>query len=251
MKKIYFFLGALTITTAAFSQTITTCRKANGEINIIYDVSKTCNFADGLAATKDTFAKRTALGFHSGANVWSIIRAWDSPAGAGGVAAITGKRIDATTKFSIVIPDPKTYYNAGTTAISSISFVFNDGAATPAKPWDYSGKQPNAAGTGCDDFLITLATLATCAVGTNDLQNVNAAVAPNPFKTETYITFDNPSSKVYTLTLTDVVGRVTRTYNNITSDRVEIQRGNLPTGMYFAVLKNAEGQSLTQKIMAE
>jgi hypothetical protein len=80
---------------------------------------------------------------------------------------------------------------------------------------------------------------------------VNAAIAPNPFKSATYITFNNPNSKAYTLTLTDAVGRVARTYNNITSGVVDIQRGNLTAGMYFAILKNAEGQSITQKLMAE
>jgi Secretion system C-terminal sorting domain len=255
MKKLYFFLFALAATTSAFSQVIVACRKASGEINIIYDPSKNCPMADGGVSAKDTLAKRTAIGFHSGANVWSMLREWNSLAGAGGVTAITGKRVEgtsgATAKFSIVIPDPKAYYNAGATVISSISFVLNDGVATPASAWSYSGKPSNATNTGCDDFVITLATLATCAVGTSELQNMKTVIAPNPFKTETYITFNNFDNKIYTLTLIDAVGRVARVYSHITTDFVEIQRGNLTGGMYFVILKNAEGQSITQKLMAE
>jgi hypothetical protein len=254
MKKFYSLLFAVAVTTTTFAQAVA-CKKANGEISIIIDIAKNCAGADGGLAAKDTLGKRTAIGFHSGANVWGLIRAWDSPAGAGGVAVITGKRLAGTSgttaKFHIVIPDPITYYNAGATAITSISFVMNDGVATPASAWSFSGKPSNAAATGCDDFVVTMATLATCAVGTNELQNVNAAIAPNPFKSATYITFNNPNSKAYTLTLMDAVGRVARTYNNITSGVVDIQRGNLTAGMYFAILKNAEGQSITQKLMAE
>lgn len=255
MKKLYSFLFAAAVTTSAFTQTAVACRKASGEISIVFDVSKNCVFADGGAAAKDTLSKRNAIGFHSGANFWTLLREWNSPAGAGGVAAITGKRVAGTsgitTKFHIVIPNPTTYYNAGTTAITSISFVLNDGIEAPNTAWSFSGKPTNSAGTGCDDFVITLATLATCAVGTSELQNVKVAIAPNPFKTATYITFNNPNNKIYTLTIMDAVGRVARTYNNITSDVVEIQRDNLTAGMYFAILKNAEGQSITQKLMAE
>jgi Secretion system C-terminal sorting domain len=259
MKKLYSLFFTAAFTTAAFAQgqtAITACKKASGEISIVYDLAKNCTFVG--AGSKDTLGKRTEIGFHSGANSFAIVREWNSAAGAGGVAAITAKRMAGTSgvtaKFHITIPNPATYYNT-TVAITGISFVFNDGAqgltTTGNFPWYSEGKATNAAGTGCEDFAITLASLATCATGTNDLKNLSVAVAPNPFKAATYITFNNPSNKVHTLTLMDAMGRVARTYNNITSDIVEIQRGDLTAGMYFAVLKNADGQALTQKLMAE
>jgi Secretion system C-terminal sorting domain len=260
MKKLYAFILAASFTTAAFAQSaITACKKASGEISIVYDLSKNCTTL--TAGTKDTLGKRTEIGFHSGANSFGagLIREWNSAPGTGGVAVITAKRMAGTSgvtaKFHITIPNPVTYYSAGATALTNIKFVFNDGiqglAATSNYPWYAEGKASNAAGTGCDDFEVVLGTLATCATGTNELQNVNVAVAPNPFKTATYIKFNNPSNKEFTLTLMDAVGRVARTYSNITSEVVEIQRGNLPSGMYFAVLKNTEGQSITQKLIAE
>ena len=248
---------AAALTTTAFAQgAIKACKKANGEISIVYEVAKNCT--SGKPNSKDSLGKRTQIGFHSGANDFAIQRAWDSAPGAGGVAAIKGLRMAGTSgttaQFNVVIPNPATYYNTAV-AITNIKFVFNDGAqglpATADYPWYAEGKESNAAGNGCEDFAITIATLATCAVSTNDLQNVKMAVSPNPFKSATYVTFNNPNNKAHTLTLMDAVGRVVRTYNNITSDIVEIQRGEMTAGMYFAILKSVDGQSITQKLMAE
>ena len=257
MKKLYAMAFAAALTTTAFAQgqtAVVACKKANGEISIVFDVAKNC--ATTPAGSKDSLGKRTEIGFHSGANGFSIGRDWNSAPATGG-AAIRAKRMAGTSgvtaKFHVVIPNTATYYNT-TVAITDIKFVFNDGW-DPAKgtrsEWNSEGKATNAAGTGCEDFIITIATLPTCAVSTNDLQNVKMAVAPNPFKSSTYVTFNNPSNKAHTLTLMDAVGRVVRTYNNITSDIVEIQRGDMTAGMYFAVLKNVDGQSITQKLMAE
>jgi Secretion system C-terminal sorting domain len=257
MKKLYSLLFAAAFTTTAFAQgqtAIAACKKASGEISIVYELAKSC-------PAKDTFAKRTEIGFHSGANSFGagLIREWNSAAGAGGVAVIKGRRMAGTTgaasKFHITIPNPTTYYNAGATAITNIAFVFNDGAqgltTTANYPWYAEGKASKADNSGCEDFVITIATLATCATNTTDLKDLRVAVAPNPFKAATYITFSNPTNKVHTLTLMDAMGRVVRTYKDITSDMVEIKRENLTSGMYFAVLKNADGQAISQKLMAE
>lgn len=258
MKKLYSFFFAAAFTTAAFAQgqtAVTACKKANGELSIVFDVAKNC--ANTPAGSKDTLGKRTEIGFHSGANGFAIQRAWDSAPGTGGVAAIRAKRMagtsGATAKFHITIPNPATYYNT-TVAITGVSFVFNDGWAPTRgtrSEWAFEGKGTNAAATGCEDFVITLATLATCATNTTDLKDLRVAVAPNPFKTATYITFSNPTNKAHTLTLTDAMGRVVRTYKDITSDIVEIKREDLTAGMYFAILKNADGQAITQKLMAD
>jgi Secretion system C-terminal sorting domain len=258
MKKLYSLFFAAAFTTTAFAQAqtaISACKKATGELSIVLDLAKNCSFV--AAGSKDTLGKRTEIGFHSGANGFAIVREWNSVAGAGGVAAIRAKRMvgtsGATAKFHVTIPAPATYYNTAV-AITGVSFVFNDGwepTRGTRSEWSYEAKATNAGGTACEDFVITLATLATCATGTTDLKDLRVAVAPNPFKTATYITFSNPTSKAHTLTLMDAMGRVVRTYKDITSDMVEIKREDLTAGMYFAVLKNADGQAITQKLMAE
>lgn len=74
---------------------------------------------------------------------------------------------------------------------------------------------------------------------------------PNPFNNSTLITFENDNQAAYTLVLTNAMGQVVREINNITADRVELTRGNLASGLYFATLMNAEGQRYTQKLIVE
>ncbi len=74
---------------------------------------------------------------------------------------------------------------------------------------------------------------------------------PNPFNNSTLITFENDNNASYNLMITNTMGQVVRQINNITSDRVELTRGNLQSGLYFATLMNEEGQRYTQKLIVE
>ncbi len=80
---------------------------------------------------------------------------------------------------------------------------------------------------------------------------VNFKAQPNPFTNSTLITFDNPQAKNYTLTLINVMGQVVHQINNINSNQVELSRGNLAKGMYFAMLMDENGQRYTQKLIVE
>jgi Secretion system C-terminal sorting domain len=95
----------------------------------------------------------------------------------------------------------------------------------------------------CD--IVTLAA-------TQDLRNeLSVSTSPNPFKDVTYITFDNAAGKNFSLSISDITGRVVRNINNITTDFVEIKRENLATGVYFAVLRDASGKFLTEKLVVQ
>jgi hypothetical protein len=61
---------------------------------------------------------------------------------------------------------------------------------------------------------------------------------PNPANQQTTLTFDNPKNKNLTLILYDLQGRSVQTTPNITSDQIEIDRKNLPSGLYFIHLQN-------------
>jgi hypothetical protein len=74
---------------------------------------------------------------------------------------------------------------------------------------------------------------------------------PNPFNNSTLITFENDDQAAYTLVLTNAMGQVVREIYNITADRLELTRGNLTSGLYFATLMNAQGQRYTQKLIVE
>jgi Secretion system C-terminal sorting domain len=96
----------------------------------------------------------------------------------------------------------------------------------------------------CD--IVTLAA-------TQDLRNeMSVKTSPNPFSDVSYISFDNASGKNFSLSISDVTGRVVRTVNNITTNSVEIKRENLATGVYYAVLRDVtSGKFLTEKLVVQ
>jgi Secretion system C-terminal sorting domain len=95
----------------------------------------------------------------------------------------------------------------------------------------------------CD--IVTLAA-------TQDLRNeLSVTTSPNPFSDVSYISFDNAAGKIFSLSISDVTGRVVRTVNNITTNSVEIKRENLASGVYYAVLRDASGKFLTEKLVVQ
>lgn len=67
-------------------------------------------------------------------------------------------------------------------------------------------------------------------------QDVNAF--PNPFNNFTTIKFNNPDHKKHLLTIFDLSGKTSRQINNITTEEIMINRGDLPGGAYFFQLEN-------------
>ena len=244
MKKLYSLIVLALCAYSVQTQTAgaTACKKANGEISIVFDYSKNCTTME--AAKRDSLGKRTQIGFHSGANDWANTVAWDN------AAAIKANRMVGTSgntaKFHVVIANPTTYYGIAPT---NIKFVFNDGPTKPTDPWSAEGKSD---GSGCPDFLITVASLATCSASSQDLRSsISSKVAPNPFKERTYIMLDGGQGKSFDVNLMDNLGRTVRTYNRVATETLEIERGNLTTGVYFAVIRDQDGRSLTEKLVVQ
>jgi hypothetical protein len=249
MKKLYSLIALALCAFSVNAQSAggsTACKKASGEISIVFDMSKNCPAVG--AGSKDTLGKRTEIGFHSGADDWTKGVNWDA------ATAVRAKRMagtsGATAKFHITIADPKAYYGTAAYPVN-IQFVFNDGPSNAASPWGYEGKSTKADNT-CENLLITVSTLPTCAASSQDLRSsVNSKVAPNPFKDRTYIMLDGGLGKVFNVTLMDNLGRSVRTYNNVATEALEIQRGNLTAGVYFAVIRDQDGRSLTEKLIVQ
>jgi Secretion system C-terminal sorting domain len=96
----------------------------------------------------------------------------------------------------------------------------------------------------CD--IVTLAA-------TQDLRNeLSVTTSPNPFSDVSYISFDNATGKNFSLSISDVTGRIVRTMNNINTSSIEIKRENLSSGVYYAVLRDvASGKFLTEKLIVQ
>ncbi len=60
---------------------------------------------------------------------------------------------------------------------------------------------------------------------------------PNPFSQWTQINFDNPKNVPYQLLVTDMSGKIVRTVDNISDNKIILLRENLPQGFYMFELK--------------
>jgi len=70
-----------------------------------------------------------------------------------------------------------------------------------------------------------------------DEMNHGIHVYPNPFSSKTIIAFPNPSKKDYTLTIYQSSGKDIVRIPRISSDKVEIEKGNMTRGVYIVEVK--------------
>lgn len=89
-----------------------------------------------------------------------------------------------------------------------------------------------------------------------NVNNVNAftmdvKVAPNPMTGAfTSLLLDNAKNEVFDMTITNAMGQVVRTQNNLTGNNVTIERGNLRAGIYFVTLQS-ENAIVTERLMVK
>lgn len=105
-----------------------------------------------------------------------------------------------------------------------------------------------------NDTVLAASVYNTCNVTTTSIEDLIANPAsfiaqPNPFTHATTLRFTNDSNEMMNLAITDVAGRLVRTQNNIMGNSVEIERGNLVSGLYFATIRTESGMSYTQKLI--
>ncbi|MEO0044095.1 MAG: Secretion system C-terminal sorting domain [Bacteroidota bacterium] len=245
MKKLYITIAAaLSMQFAQAQSAVFACKKADGEINIVFSLKKNCTATP--AGSRDSLGKRDSIGFHSGANGWSAGKDWNA------AGAVQGKRRlanRADSTFHVRIANPVTYYGlAAGTAVTDIQFVLNDGPVKPAAPWGSEGKEQDAT-TSCKNFLITIASLPTCVASAQDVRaDVGMVIAPNPGQSSTTVFINNPKNERFSLLLTDATGRLVR-QESVTGASVELN--NLSAGLYFVILRDTEGRFSTEKVIME
>lgn len=85
-----------------------------------------------------------------------------------------------------------------------------------------------------NNIYVPQITLNTSSVGIREIGLDNAAlIYPNPFNTHTTLEFSNEANKNCTLFMYDEQGKCVQTKANITANKVDVERGNLPNGIYF------------------
>lgn len=79
-------------------------------------------------------------------------------------------------------------------------------------------------------------------------KNVRIDVIPNPFSSQTILQLDKNLSNA-TLSVENIFGQTVTEINNISGQRLTLQRNNLPAGVYFIRLKEDHKQIATKKIL--
>ncbi|WNJ19730.1 T9SS type A sorting domain-containing protein [Pontibacter sp. G13] len=74
-------------------------------------------------------------------------------------------------------------------------------------------------------------------------------IYPNPFNHTAIIEFKNDFAASYDVIVTDLTGKTVRVINDITDSKVTLEKGNLTNGLYFVSLRNAAGETFTQKVI--
>lgn len=139
-------------TTAANSCIDTT----NNTVRIDFDLALNCPEAD----PGNLLAGATELGFHSGANDWESVVAWDD---ANAMRATN----NGNDIFSVTV-DPMAYYGVPMENLNNIIMVMNNGVANPSDPWTNTGKDERDGGFGgaepCSDLVFSVAEAGVCPV---------------------------------------------------------------------------------------
>jgi PKD repeat protein len=90
----------------------------------------------------------------------------------------------------------------------------------------------------------------TSIENTQAIKTLNLSLSPNPFSEITVMSFKNPKQESFDLMLTDLQGKIIRTYTDITTNSVQIEKGELPAGTYWYHLNSKEisasGQIIVQ-----
>lgn len=219
----------------------------SGKIKIDLDYEIRCIEADSTGV----LAGAPSLGFHSGANNWSTVVGWDDPSA---VELVN----NGSDNFSAVI-DVMDYYGMPLEDLENINMIANNGPNNPAAAWDVAIRDPKDGGSfgnpnPCSDIFMLVSEAPTCdlSTGTKDIQLQHSfKVAPNPFSNRTFLEFDNPQNRTFSLVITNMSGQIVRTMSNITGERVLVEREDMPAGMFVANLIDEEGNFAITKLIVK
>lgn len=137
------------------------------------------------------------------------------------------------------------------TAMGGESYIiignFKDGPSTDTTIYNYSSNT-DFAYVFVDD--VSLSRCLTTGLSINN-KEIKSSLFPNPFKSLATLQFDNSKKENCTLTLYNLCGQVMRTIQNITTDRIELERQSLANGLYFFQLSTDKQIIATGKFTIE
>ena len=128
------------------------------------------------------------------------------------------------------------------------SFVLVDNAVFSARVFDFEEQDQytirvrstdDGEGELVTEKSFTIMVNDVLELGMSDLQPASGGISiyPNPFTHSTMIEFPNPDKGKYRMYVTDLSGKVVYSRENIFTGQLELDRNNLPAGVYFVDLR--------------
>ncbi|PIQ14396.1 MAG: hypothetical protein COW67_14075 [Flavobacteriales bacterium CG18_big_fil_WC_8_21_14_2_50_32_9] len=121
--------------------------------------------------------------------------------------------------------------------------------------WDFGNgdtstvESPNYCWWNDDVYYVCLTVTNDCGTdtycdsipiftGINELKNnrIKLFIAPNPFDNYTVVKFENTKREKLKLQILNPLGQSVLQINNITDNKVQIEKNGLPSGLYFVQL---------------
>lgn len=94
-------------------------------------------------------------------------------------------------------------------------------------------------------------TCNTTLASAEDVFNYDFNVYPNPFSNTTTLDIVRADRKAYNLRIVNITGQVVYEQKNLRTNRVEISRNGMESGMYFIQLENESGLKATRKVVVQ
>lgn len=101
-----------------------------------------------------------------------------------------------------------------------------------------------------NDTVLIAYVYASCSFSTVSIDNALAKsfrMYPNPSNSRVSLEFQNPTQATYQLLVSNLAGQ-TVISREVKQGFVEIEKGNLPAGLYIVNLRGANGQQVTRKL---
>jgi Secretion system C-terminal sorting domain len=150
----------------------------------------------------------------------------------------------------------KTIGGSGTEFLYSVTPTTDNGYLVAG--WSdspISGEKTDSS-RGSFDFWIVKLAPDFSALNVENFQEstpVKVNIYPNPFSTSAVLLIDieNTTSKSYSLSLYDLNGKIVRTIDGISGNKIELQRGNLISGTYIYKLTSSGSELSTGKFIIQ
>ncbi|MCF8379634.1 MAG: T9SS type A sorting domain-containing protein [Bacteroidales bacterium] len=97
-----------------------------------------------------------------------------------------------------------------------------------------------------DNFTIAAPT----GTGKNNFEP-EWSISPNPFNETARLNFENPEQSSYTFTLINSLGQAVRIVENIVTDQLIIEKGNLAEGLYFFQLSSGNAILVSDRLVVK